>query len=106
VGPARVGPARDAVAEDAIRRADGLRQPWALGHASIAMSCVATRQGRTERTLACDAWYRGALPPTGELWPLADAWAAYAEVVAGRPEAALPRLDPAALPALGRMAPR
>jgi tetratricopeptide (TPR) repeat protein len=87
-----------AIAEEAIRRADGLRHPWALGHASIAMSCLATRQGRPERALACYAWYRDALPPTGDVWPLADAWAAYAEVVAGRAEAALPRLDPATSP--------
>jgi tetratricopeptide (TPR) repeat protein len=84
-----------AIAEEAIRRADALRHPWALGHASIAMSCLATRQGRPERALACYAWYRDALPAAADLWPLADAWAAYAEVVAGRAEQALPRLDPA-----------
>jgi tetratricopeptide (TPR) repeat protein len=64
------------------------------------MACLATRQGRPERALACYAWYRDALAPTGEVWPFADAWAAYAEVIAGRAEDALPRLDPSTEPPL------
>ena len=84
-----------AAAEETIRRADALRHPWALAHASLAMSCVATRQGRPERALACHAWYRDALQSGDEVWPLVDAWAAYAEVVAGRTADALPRLNDA-----------
>jgi tetratricopeptide (TPR) repeat protein len=82
-----------AVAEETIRRADALRHPWALAHASLAMSCLAVRQGRPERALACYAWYRDALQSGDEVWPLVDAWAAYAEVIAGRAADALPRLD-------------
>ncbi|MBM4440090.1 MAG: AAA family ATPase [Candidatus Rokubacteria bacterium] len=89
-----------AIAEDAVRLADGLRHPWGLAHASVAMSAVATRQGRPERALACYAWYRDALPPTGDRWPLADGWAAYAEVLSGRAADALPRLDPTGMPPL------
>ena len=87
-----------AIAEQTVRHADGLRHPWALGHASVAISCLATRQGHPERALATYAWYRDALPPTGDVWPLADAWAAYAEALAGRPADALTRLDPADSP--------
>ena len=84
-----------AVAEEAIRRADAVRHPWALAHASLAMSTLAARQGRPERALATYAWYRQALSAIDDVWPLADAWAAYCEVLAGRAEEALPRLDPA-----------
>src|SRR5262249_51411146 len=88
-----------AVAEEAIRLADATGHPWALAHASMAMSSMAARQGRPERALATYAWYRQALPTVDDVWPFADQWAAYAEVIAGRAEEALPRLDPAnALP--------
>jgi tetratricopeptide (TPR) repeat protein len=84
-----------AIADDAMRLASELRHPWALGHACIATITLATRQGDHERARAAYRWYRDALPPGGDVWPLADAWAAYAELLAGRATAALSRLDPA-----------
>ena len=84
-----------ALTDEALRLAEPMRHPFALAHAYIASASVHLAQGEYERALQLFDWYRRQGVSTGpdEVWPLANCYAGFASVRAGRIEDGLALLE-------------
>jgi tetratricopeptide (TPR) repeat protein len=84
-----------ALAEEALRLAEPMRHPYALAHAYVASASVHVAQGEYDRALQLFDWYQRQGASTGpyEVWPLANCYAGFASVRAGRIEEGLALLE-------------
>ncbi len=84
-----------AAADEAMRLAEPLRHPFALAHAYIGAASIAIRQGEYERAIHLFEWYQRQCASVGseQVWPLADWYAGFAYVQAGRVEEGLALLE-------------
>jgi DNA-binding SARP family transcriptional activator len=84
-----------ALADEALCLAEPMRHPYALAHAYVASAAVHLAQGEYDRALRLFDWYQRQGASTGpyEVWPLANCYAGFASVRAGRIEEGLALLE-------------
>jgi len=84
-----------AMADEAVRLAEPLRHPFALAHAYIGAASVHLAQGEHDRAIRLFDWYQRHCSSMGadEVWPLADWYAGFAYVRAGRVDEGLALLE-------------
>jgi DNA-binding SARP family transcriptional activator len=82
-------------AEDAMRMAEAARHPFALAHAYIGAVSIHIRQGDYDRAIRLFDWYQQQMASMGhgEVWPLADWYAGFACIQAGRLDEGLALLE-------------
>ncbi|MBM4442625.1 MAG: AAA family ATPase, partial [Candidatus Rokubacteria bacterium] len=85
----------NAAADEAIRLAEPLRHPFVLAHAYIGAASIYVRQGEYDRAIRLFDWYQHHCASMGaeEVWPLADWYAGFAYVQAGRIDEGLALLE-------------